>query len=38
MHMVPIITTLSAAQATVSGLEAVSKKGFKVKALQDFYK
>jgi carbamoyl-phosphate synthase large subunit len=38
MHMLPIITTLSAAQATISGLEAVKKKGFKVKALQDYYK
>ncbi|MBU0687269.1 MAG: carbamoyl-phosphate synthase large subunit [Candidatus Margulisbacteria bacterium] len=37
MHMVPIITTLSGAQATVSGLEATKKKGFKVKALQDYY-
>jgi carbamoyl-phosphate synthase large subunit len=38
MHMVPIITTLSSARATVTGLEAVKKKGFKVKALQDYHK
>ncbi len=38
MHMVPIITTLSGARATVNGLEAAKKKGFKVKALQDYHK
>jgi carbamoyl-phosphate synthase large subunit len=38
MHMVPIVTTLSGARATVNGLEAVKKKGFKVKALQDYHK
>jgi carbamoyl-phosphate synthase large subunit len=38
MHMVPIITTLSGARATVNGLEAVKKKGFSVKALQDYHK
>jgi len=38
MHMVPIITTLSGARATINGLEAVKKKGFKVKALQDYHK
>ncbi|MCX5725717.1 MAG: carbamoyl-phosphate synthase large subunit [Candidatus Saganbacteria bacterium] len=38
MHMIPIITTLSAARATVNGLEAVKKKGFDVAALQDFHK
>jgi len=38
MHMVPIITTLSAARATVNGLESVKKKGFRVKALQDYHK
>ena len=37
MHMVPIITTLSGARATVNGLEAVKKKGFSVKALQDYH-
>jgi carbamoyl-phosphate synthase large subunit len=37
MHMVPIITTLSGARATVNGLEAVKKKGFGVKALQDYH-
>jgi carbamoyl-phosphate synthase large subunit len=38
MHMVPIVTTLSGARATVNGLEAVKKKGFRVKALQDYHK
>ncbi|MDD4179189.1 MAG: carbamoyl-phosphate synthase large subunit [Candidatus Margulisbacteria bacterium] len=37
MNMVPIITTISAARATVNGLEAVKKKGFDVKALQDYH-
>jgi carbamoyl-phosphate synthase large subunit len=37
MHMVPIITTISGARATVNGLEAVKKKGFSVKALQDYH-
>jgi carbamoyl-phosphate synthase large subunit len=36
MRMVPIITTLSGARATVNGLEAVKKKGFSVQALQDY--
>jgi hypothetical protein len=36
--MVPIVTTLSGARATVNGLEAVKKKGFKVKALQAYHK
>ena len=38
IHMIPIVTTLSAARATVNGLEAVKKKGFDVKALQDYHK
>jgi carbamoyl-phosphate synthase large subunit len=37
MHMVPIITTLNGARATINGLEAVKKKGFDVKALQDYH-
>jgi len=37
MHAIPIVTTLSAARATVNGLEAVKKKGFDVKALQDYH-
>lgn len=37
MHMIPIVTTLSGARATVNGLEAAKKKGFKVKALQDYH-
>ena len=38
MYMIPIITTLSGARATVNGLEAVKKKGFRVKALQEYHK
>jgi carbamoyl-phosphate synthase large subunit len=38
MHMVPIVTTLSGARATINGLEAVKKKGFNIKALQDYHK
>jgi carbamoyl-phosphate synthase large subunit len=38
MQNIPIVTTLSGAKATVNGLEAVKKKGFKVKALQDYHK
>ena len=38
MNLVPIITTISGARATINGLEAVKKKGFTVKALQDYHK
>ncbi|MBE0478548.1 carbamoyl-phosphate synthase large subunit [Candidatus Aerophobetes bacterium] len=34
---IPVITTISGAQATVNGIEAAIKKGFQVKALQDYY-
>ncbi|MBI5078721.1 carbamoyl phosphate synthase large subunit, partial [Candidatus Saganbacteria bacterium] len=34
---IPLITTLSGAQASVGGIEAAKKKGFEVKALQDYY-
>jgi carbamoyl-phosphate synthase large subunit len=37
MNLVPIITTISAARASINGLEAVKKKGLKVKALQDYH-
>jgi carbamoyl-phosphate synthase large subunit len=37
MHNIPLITTISGAQATVNGIEAAKKKGFEVKALQDYY-
>ncbi|KAF0132997.1 MAG: carB2 [Candidatus Saganbacteria bacterium] len=37
MHMVPIITTISGARATVSGLEAARKKGFNVCSLQEYH-
>jgi carbamoyl-phosphate synthase large subunit len=38
IHSIPLITTISGAQATVNGLEVVKKKGYQVKALQDYYK
>lgn len=37
-HSIPLITTISGAQAAVNGIEAAKKKGFNVKALQDYYK
>jgi len=37
MRMIPIVTTLSGARATVNGLESFKKKGFGVKALQDYH-
>ena len=36
-HNIPLITTISGAQAAVSGIEAAKKTGFDVKALQDYY-
>ncbi|MFA4905277.1 MAG: carbamoyl-phosphate synthase large subunit [Candidatus Margulisiibacteriota bacterium] len=38
MHNIPLITTISGAQAAVNGIEAYKKKGFSVKALQDYHK
>jgi carbamoyl-phosphate synthase large subunit len=37
MHNIPLITTISGAQAAVNGIDAAKKKGFGVKALQDYY-
>lgn len=37
MRLIPIVTTLSGARATVNGLESAKKKGFSVKALQDYH-
>lgn len=37
MHGIPLITTVSGAQASVNGIEAAKKKGFSVKALQDYH-
>ncbi|MFH1762399.1 MAG: carbamoyl-phosphate synthase large subunit, partial [bacterium] len=37
MHGIPLITTISGATASVNGIEAYKKKGFKVKALQDYH-
>ncbi|MDI6731543.1 MAG: carbamoyl-phosphate synthase large subunit [Candidatus Margulisbacteria bacterium] len=34
---IPLITTISGAQATVNGLEAVKEKGLKAKPLQEYY-
>lgn len=34
---IPVITTIAGSQATVNGIEAAIKKGFTVKALQDYY-
>ncbi|MFA4991754.1 MAG: carbamoyl-phosphate synthase large subunit, partial [Candidatus Omnitrophota bacterium] len=36
MHGVPCITTMNGAQAAVNGIEAVLKKGFGVRAIQDY--
>jgi carbamoyl-phosphate synthase large subunit len=36
VHGIPLVTTISGAQASVSGIEAAKKKGFGVKALQDY--
>ncbi len=38
MHGIPLITTLSGVQASVNGIEALKKRGFEVKALQDYHK
>ncbi|OGC05849.1 carbamoyl phosphate synthase large subunit [candidate division WOR-1 bacterium RIFCSPLOWO2_02_FULL_46_20] len=38
MHNIPLITTISGARATVNGLEAAKKKGFDVKAIQDYHR
>ena len=37
MHNIPLITTISGAQATVNGIEAFKKKGLTIKALQDYH-
>ena len=36
-HRIPVITTVSGAQAAVNGIEAITKKGFEVHALQDYH-
>jgi carbamoyl-phosphate synthase large subunit len=35
-HLIPLITTVSGAQAAVAGIEAVKKHEFKVKPIQDY--
>jgi carbamoyl-phosphate synthase large subunit len=37
MHNIPCITTISAAAATVNGIESLLKGEIKVKALQEYY-
>ncbi|MBI5701078.1 carbamoyl-phosphate synthase large subunit [Candidatus Saganbacteria bacterium] len=37
MQGIPLITTLSGAQASINGIEAAKKRGFEVKALQDYH-
>ncbi|MFA6431047.1 MAG: carbamoyl-phosphate synthase large subunit [Candidatus Margulisiibacteriota bacterium] len=34
---IPLITTIFGAQAAINGIEAAKKKGFEVKALQDYF-
>jgi len=36
-HRIPVITTVSGAQAAVNGIEAITKKGLEVHALQDYH-
>lgn len=38
MNNIPLVTTLAGARATVHGIEAVKKKGFNVRSLQDYHK
>ncbi|MDD5594147.1 MAG: carbamoyl-phosphate synthase large subunit, partial [Candidatus Margulisbacteria bacterium] len=38
MHGIPLITTISGLQSAVNGIESAKKKGFEVKALQDYHK
>ncbi|MFC2149420.1 carbamoyl-phosphate synthase large subunit [Candidatus Auribacterota bacterium] len=37
-HNVPVVTTISAAQAVVNGLEEIAKRDISVKALQDYHR
>ena len=37
MHGIPLITTISGLQSAVNAIEAAKKKGFEVKALQDYH-
>jgi len=38
MQSIPIITTLAAAEAVISGLESLRRRGYGVRAIQEFYK
>ena len=37
-YNIPYTTTLSAAQATVNGIEMLRRKGFNVRSLQEYHK
>ena len=37
-HSVPLVTTLSAAEATIGAIDALRKKEFRVKSLQEYHK
>jgi carbamoyl-phosphate synthase large subunit len=36
-HSIPIITTLSGAEAVVNGIESLLKKGMLVKSIQEYH-
>ncbi|MBA7588503.1 Carbamoyl-phosphate synthase large chain [subsurface metagenome] len=38
LYKVPLVTTIAGAEATVSGIEALIKKGMSVKCLQEYHK
>ena len=38
LHNIPLVTTIAGAEATVSGIEALIKKGMSVKCLQEYHK
>lgn len=38
IHNIPYTTTISGAQATINGIEALLKKGLEVKSLQEYHK
>ena len=37
MRDIPLVTTMSGAEATVNGMESLLKREFKVKPLQEYY-
>ncbi|MEA3328799.1 MAG: carbamoyl-phosphate synthase large subunit [Candidatus Omnitrophota bacterium] len=38
LYNIPLVTTIAGAQATVNGIEALSRKSFSVKSLQEYHK